>query len=61
MKILLTTLNSKYIHINLAIRQLHQLNKEYEGFCPNRTCLPPLGKIKRAIFRHPLIIMMFYI
>lgn len=32
MKILLTTLNSKYIHINLAIRQLYQLNKKYEGF-----------------------------
>src|ERR1035437_3494645 len=31
MKILLTTLNSKYIHINLAIRQLYQLNKEYNG------------------------------
>ncbi|OFY82392.1 MAG: B12-binding domain-containing radical SAM protein [Bacteroidetes bacterium RIFCSPLOWO2_12_FULL_35_15] len=31
MKILLTTLNSKYIHINLAIRQLYQLNKEYKG------------------------------
>ncbi len=31
MKILLTTLNSKYIHINLAIRQLFQLNKDYPG------------------------------
>ena len=31
MKILLTTLNSKYIHINLAIRQLYQLNKEFNG------------------------------
>jgi radical SAM superfamily enzyme YgiQ (UPF0313 family) len=31
MKILLTTLNAKYIHINLAIRLLYQLNKSNEG------------------------------
>ncbi len=28
MKVLLTTLNAKYIHINLAIRQLYALNKD---------------------------------
>lgn len=31
MTILLTTLNSKYIHLNLAIRILYQLNKHHEG------------------------------
>ncbi len=31
MRILLTTLNAKYIHINLAIRLLYQLNKERVG------------------------------
>jgi anaerobic magnesium-protoporphyrin IX monomethyl ester cyclase len=31
MKVLLTTLNSKYIHSNLAIRILYQLNKAYTG------------------------------
>ncbi len=31
MRILLTTLNAKYIHTNLAIRILYQLNKEYDG------------------------------
>lgn len=31
MKLLLTTLNSKYIHSNLAIRILYQLNKGYNG------------------------------
>ncbi len=31
MKILLTTLNAKYIHTNLAIRLLFQLNKHREG------------------------------
>lgn len=31
MRILLTTLNAKYIHINLAIRILYQLNKTYKG------------------------------
>lgn len=31
MKILLTTLNAKYIHTNLAIRLLYELNYEYEG------------------------------
>ena len=31
MKVLLTTLNAKYIHINLAIRLLYQLNKEHQG------------------------------
>lgn len=31
MRILLTTLNAKYIHINLAIRLLYQLNKEHQG------------------------------
>ncbi len=31
MKVLLTTLNAKYIHLNLAIRLLYELNKEHEG------------------------------
>ncbi len=31
MRVLLTTLNAKYIHINLAIRLLYELNKEREG------------------------------
>ena len=31
MRILLTTLNAKYIHINLAIRLLYQLNKDHKG------------------------------
>ncbi len=30
MKILLTTLNAKYIHINLAIRMLYELNKHHK-------------------------------
>ena len=29
MKVLLTTINSKYIHQNLAIRLLYELNKDY--------------------------------
>ena len=31
MRILLTTLNAKYIHINLAIRLLFELNKDKKG------------------------------
>lgn len=31
MQLLLTTLNAKYIHINLAVRLLYELNKEREG------------------------------
>ncbi len=31
MQVLLTTLNAKYIHMNLAIRLLYELNKEHEG------------------------------
>lgn len=31
MKILLTTLNAKYIHTNLAIRILYEMNQDYEG------------------------------
>jgi radical SAM superfamily enzyme YgiQ (UPF0313 family) len=31
MKLLLTTLNAKYIHINLAVRLLYELNREREG------------------------------
>ncbi len=31
MHILLTTLNAKYIHINLAIRLLYNLNQDFEG------------------------------
>jgi anaerobic magnesium-protoporphyrin IX monomethyl ester cyclase len=31
LKILLTTLNAKYIHINLAIRLLYELNHDYVG------------------------------
>ena len=31
MKVLLTTLNAKYIHTNLAIRLLYQLNREWPG------------------------------
>ena len=31
MRVLLTTLNAKYIHVNLAIRLLYELNKEQKG------------------------------
>ena len=31
MQVLLTTLNAKYIHLNLAIRILYEMNKSYEG------------------------------
>ena len=31
MKILLSTLNAKYIHVNLAIRILYELNRDKEG------------------------------
>lgn len=31
MQVLLTTLNAKYIHMNLAVRLLYELNKEHEG------------------------------
>lgn len=31
MKLLLTTLNAKYIHTNLAIRLLYELNQDHEG------------------------------
>lgn len=31
MHLLLTTLNAKYIHMNLAIRILYELNKQYDG------------------------------
>lgn len=31
MKVLLTTLNAKYIHTNLAIRILYEMNQDYEG------------------------------
>jgi anaerobic magnesium-protoporphyrin IX monomethyl ester cyclase len=31
MRLLLTTLNAKYIHLNLAIRILYELNKQHEG------------------------------
>lgn len=31
MKILLSTLNAKYIHMNLAVRLLYELNKEHAG------------------------------
>jgi radical SAM superfamily enzyme YgiQ (UPF0313 family) len=31
MKVLLTTLNSKYIHLNLAVRLLYELNQERKG------------------------------
>lgn len=31
MQVLLTTLNAKYIHMNLAIRLLYELNKEHKG------------------------------
>ncbi|MCK6691147.1 MAG: hypothetical protein L6Q97_03475 [Thermoanaerobaculia bacterium] len=31
MTVLLTTLNAKYIHINLAIRLLYELNRDHKG------------------------------
>ena len=31
MQVLLTTLNAKYIHINLAVRLLYELNKDYKN------------------------------
>lgn len=31
MRVLLTTLNAKYIHVNLAIRILYELNRDRKG------------------------------
>src|SRR5688500_18377289 len=31
MQVLLTTLNAKYIHTNLAVRLLYELNQSFEG------------------------------
>lgn len=38
MTILLTTINSKYIHHNLAIRLLYELNKDHEGLSIREFC-----------------------
>jgi anaerobic magnesium-protoporphyrin IX monomethyl ester cyclase len=62
MQILLTTLNAKYIHTNLAIRLLYELNHEFEGLeWKEFTIKEPRDKVAEFCSRFDLVAFSCYI
>ena len=62
MKVLLTTLNAKYIHSNLAIRLLYQLNKDVEGLAWKEfTLKEPLADIAAYCAGYDVVAFSTYI
>lgn len=62
MRILLTTLNAKYIHLNLAIRLLHELNKQQEGLAWKEfTIRQKPGEIAEACAEYDVVAFSCYI
>ena len=62
MRTLLTTLNSKYIHINLAIRLLYELNKENENLdWIEFTLKEPRNEIAEKCSQYQLVAFSCYI
>ena len=49
MKILLTTLNTKYVHTNIALKYLYETIKEKDVHLKEYTINEPIGKILRDI------------
>lgn len=62
MQVLLTTLNAKYIHMNLAIRLLYGLNKHHEGLSWKEYAIKEdLNQIANSIKHYNLIAFSCYI
>jgi anaerobic magnesium-protoporphyrin IX monomethyl ester cyclase len=62
MQILLTTLNAKYIHLNLAIRLLYQLNKSHKGLAWQEfTIKQPAQQIAEACVNYDVVAFSCYI
>ena len=62
MQVLLTTLNAKYIHMNLAIRLLYGLNKHHEGLSWKEYAIKEdLNQIANSIKHYDLIAFSCYI
>ncbi|MBK8848248.1 MAG: DUF4080 domain-containing protein [Bacteroidetes bacterium] len=60
--ILLTTLNAKYIHTNLAIRLLYQLNRHYKGLEWKEYAIKlPVDEIAEACKHYDLVAFSCYI
>lgn len=61
-KVLLTTLNAKYIHLNLAIRILYDLNQDVEGLdWQEFTIKTPIDEITEACAAYEVICFSCYI
>src|SRR5687768_11875394 len=62
MRVLLATLNAKYIHTNLAIRLLYELNQEYEGLAWKEfTIKEPKDDVAEYCARFDLVAFSCYI
>ena len=63
MKILLTTLNSKYVHTNIALKYLYETIKDKDAYLKEYTINEPIGKILRNIntFNADIIAFSVYI
>ncbi|MBQ8298704.1 MAG: DUF4080 domain-containing protein [Clostridia bacterium] len=59
MKILLTTLNTKYVHTNIALKYLYETIREKDVALKEFTINEPLGKILREIVRENADVIAF--
>ena len=59
MKILLTTLNTKYVHTNIALKYLYETINEKDAVLKEFTINEPLGKILREIVQQKADVIAF--
>lgn len=59
MKILLTTLNTKYVHTNIALKYLYETIKDKEATLREFTINEPIGKILREIIKEDANVIAF--
>lgn len=59
MKILLTTLNTKYVHTNIALKYLYETIKDKEAVLREFTINEPIGKILREIIKEDANVIAF--
>ena len=52
MKILLTTLNTKYVHTNIALKYLYETVKDKDIELKEFTINEPIGKVLREIVKN---------
>ena len=59
MKILLTTLNSKYVHTNIALKYLYETIKEKDVYLKEYTINEPIGNVLRDIATYDVDVIAF--